>query len=364
MGRGGRGDASSGAGESYGVRRERARNDDDDDAGEGGWGSRRREGGRRARGRRGGASGADRARLDAAREGGAVARRTRRERRGRALAGPRARRARTRTRARPPADDERRQRSTARGEGDDGRGSARAGDGRGARARADAAGPALRGAASDEGDVPSEQHRASARRPGCGEGVVGGGDKRRRIRAGARGADDFRRHTRWFCCLRSGPPVLSPTRPLPSPTRSSGGGQIRDARGSAAARVLSLARASAPSRRRLWRVGTPRGSRSRRRARVRPREVFRPADTPHSPPEAPRRRRFRRHGVLALEPRASPRRRAGGLGAAPPPARPLPRRAPRPPRPRRRRRRPRARPARGLARPATARSVRSVRVGR
>ena len=86
----------------------------------------------------------------------------------------------------PPADDERRQRSTARGEGDDGRGSARAGDGRGARARADAAGPALRGAASDEGDVPSEQHRASARRPGCGEGVVGGGDKKRRIRAGAR----------------------------------------------------------------------------------------------------------------------------------------------------------------------------------
>lgn len=265
----------------------------------------------------------------------------------------------------PPADDERRQRSTARGEGDDGRGSARAGDGRGARARADAAGPALRGAASDEGDVPSEQHRASARRPGCGEGVVGGGDKKRRIRAGARGADDFRRHTRWFCCLRSGPPlnppVLSPTRPLHSPTRSSGGGQIRDARGSAAARVLSLARASAPSCRRRWRVGTPRGSRARRRARVRPREVFRPADTPHSPPEAPRRRRFRRHGVLALGPRASPRRRAGGLSAAALP------RAPSPDERRALRARaddavaPRARPARGLARPATARSV---RVGR
>ena len=52
-------------------------------------------GGRRARGRRGGASGADRARLDAAREG-VVARRTRRERSRSRARGPRARRARTR----------------------------------------------------------------------------------------------------------------------------------------------------------------------------------------------------------------------------------------------------------------------------
>ena len=342
---------------------ESARNDDDDDAGEGGWGSRRREGGTtRARSTRRGE-----------RRGPRAARRASRRRWSRGVPGVSGEVARSRGRGRgvrergparaPPADDERRQRSTARGRATTDAGPRAPATGA-ARARGRRRGPSLRGAASDEGDVPSEQHRASARRPGCGEGVVGGGDKRRRIRAGARGADDFRRHTRWFCCLRSGPPVLSPTRPLPSPTRSSGGGQIRDARGSAAARVLSLARASAPSRRRLWRVGTPRGSRSRRRARVRPREVFRPADTPHSPPEAPRRRRFRRHGVLALEPRASPRRRAGGLGAAPLP------RAPSPDERRALRARaddavaPRARPARGLARPATARSVRSVRVGR